>query len=92
MKDLSEMMRSMLYLNGIQLDSPTPPRRATAPAVAPAAPIDRDEIRAILIERGAPEKDLEWLTRSCPSSEHARSYLPTIIEAVTPEDPDATPA
>lgn len=91
MKDLSETMRSMLMLNGIRLDDPAPPRRATA-APPPAPPIDRDAIRAILIDRGAPDKDLDWLTRSCPSLEPARAYLPTIVEAAATEDPDATPA
>lgn len=36
--------------------------------------IDRAEVQRILVEAGAPAKDLEWLTTSCPSLEHARGY------------------
>ena len=39
-------------------------------------PVDRDEIRAILVAAGAPSGDLEWLVASCPSIEDARGYRP----------------
>lgn len=33
-------------------------------------------IREILIDAGAPDGDVEWLTASCPSIDHARGYRP----------------
>ncbi len=34
----------------------------------------KDEIRAILVEAGAPLHQLKWLVDSCPSVELARTY------------------
>jgi len=44
-------------------------------------PVDRDEIRAILMAAGAPADDLEWLVRSCPGLEDARGYRPPARQA-----------
>jgi hypothetical protein len=88
MRDLSEMMRGMLIQNGIKLDDPAPPRRATTPTAPAPAAIDRAEVRRILVEQGAPEHDLDWLTASCPSIAHARAYRPTIITAGKDDDAD----
>lgn len=70
-------MRELLAAQGIQLDSAKPSRVDAKPRAA-AAPIDRERIRAILIDRGAPEADLEWMTASCPSEAAARAYSPTV--------------
>jgi len=50
----------------------------------PAASVSVDaltEIRAILVAAGVPPGDLEWLVRSCPSIEDARSYRPPARQA-----------
>ncbi len=77
MNDKSEAMRMMLFNAGIVLDSEKPKHKPVASTAAPA--IDRGEIRRILIANGAPEKDLRWMTMSCPSLEHARAYRPTVV-------------
>lgn len=76
MADPSQTMRALLATSGIFLDD--------TPAIAPGhveppaqAPIDREAIREILLERGAPMRDLDWLTRSCPSTAHALAFEPT---------------
>lgn len=80
--DKSEFMRLQLASVGIFLDqksaaiAPTP-----TPAAAEPEPVDRDEIRAILVDLGAPAKDLDWLTASCPGVMYALTYRPTIREA-----------
>lgn len=68
-------MREMLALNGITLDGAPASISSTAPR-AIAAPVDRDLIREILITAGAPDRDLEWLSRSCPSLAAALTYQP----------------
>lgn len=40
-------------------------------------PVDRDEIRALLMVLGAPTRHLDWLTASCPSVEYALTYKPS---------------
>jgi hypothetical protein len=68
-------MRGQLASVGIFLDDKlTAPRPAPAPTVAQ---VDRDEIRAVLIERGAPARDLDWLTASCPDLAEALMFEPT---------------
>lgn len=70
----SQTLRAMLATEGIFLDE-TP---AIAPAVAPATidpPVDRALVREILGERGAPDRDLDWLVASAPSVEHALNYV-----------------
>lgn len=76
----SEFMRRELAQNaGIFLDDPVP---AAEPEPEPdwealAAFVDRDMVRRILRERGAPERDLDWLTASCPSLAAAQAFVPT---------------
>ena len=71
----SATLRAMLAQEGIFLDE----KRATAPPPAQptAAPVDREAIRAVLLERGAPLRDLDWLVASCPSMELAQAFEPT---------------
>jgi len=54
----------------------SPPPAAEAPPIREPAPVDREEVRALLVAAGAPPDDLEWLVRSCPSIEDARGYRP----------------
>lgn len=68
-------MRALLASNGIFLDEK--PSSAPPPPIAPSeAAIDRDVIREILVDRGAPANDLDWLVASCISVEAAREYVP----------------
>jgi hypothetical protein len=79
--DRSAIMRTMLAGVGIFLDDksasePEPP--ADEPDWdAIAIDVDRALIRRILVERGAPGCDLDWLTSSCPSLEAAQLFEPT---------------
>lgn len=71
-------MRSLLAQQGIYLDEP----RAPAPAPAKerlesVEPIDRAAISEVLLERGAPLRDVEWLSASCPSMDDALAFEPT---------------
>lgn len=69
-------MRGILAAYGMPLDPPIDPARPTS-EIEPAepAPVDRDdEVRSILVEAGAPDRDLEWLIASCPSIDDARAY------------------
>lgn len=71
-------MRALLATQGIFLDE-TPaasPAATSSPTTSPEA-IDREAIREILLERGAPMRDLDWLVASCPSMEHALAFEPT---------------
>lgn len=74
----SEVLRGMLANVGIKIDDP-PPERAPTPR-PPADELkqmaDRELIREILIERGAPGNDLEWMVASCPDVKSARTYRP----------------
>ena len=54
---------------------------SSAPPPREPGPVDRVEVRAILVAAGAPPGDLEWLVRSCPSVEDARGYRPPAREA-----------
>jgi hypothetical protein len=68
----SAYLRGLLASSGILLDEPaivTAPILRTGPA-----PVDRDEVRRVLVAAGAPAGDLEWLTASAPSLEAARGY------------------
>lgn len=68
-------MRCQLASVGIFIDDkPAEIHPALAPTVAQ---VDRDEIRAVLIERGAPARDLDWLTASCPDLAEALMFEPT---------------
>lgn len=69
-------MRTQLAQVGIILTEPTPripPGAATATA---AEPVDRELVRVILADAGAPLADLEWLVASCPSVDDALNYQP----------------
>lgn len=74
----SEVLRGMLANVGIKIDDPPQP-----PTVRQPQPIDeirhianRERIREILIELGAPGSDLEWLVASCPDIKTAKTYRP----------------
>jgi hypothetical protein len=68
-------MRGLLASVGIFLDDkPAAPQPAPEPTVVP---VDRDEIRAMLVDRGAPARDLDWLTASCPDLAEALLFEPT---------------
>ncbi|HEU4727653.1 MAG TPA: hypothetical protein VFT22_07185 [Kofleriaceae bacterium] len=70
-------MREQLAKVGIVLDEPkVKPAAQKPPAHDAAAGPDRALIREVLIERGAPLEDLEWLSASCPSIEDAIEYTP----------------
>lgn len=75
----SATLRAMLASEGIFLDEPAadaaPDREPDWDAIA--ALVDRDMVRRILRERSAPERDLDWLTSSCPSLAAAQSFVPT---------------
>jgi len=42
----------------------------------PTDEAERIQIRAALIEGGVPDRDLDWMTASCPSLRTARRYYP----------------
>jgi hypothetical protein len=68
----SAYLRGLLASSGILLDElaiVTEPILRTGPA-----PVDRDEVRQILVADGAPAGDLEWLVSSCPTLDAARGY------------------
>lgn len=75
--DRSSNLRARLASVGIFLDDDKPKAAVAARASQPAS-IDREEIRTILRDLGAPESDLEWLVQSCPSIACALAYRPTI--------------
>ena len=79
--DNREFMRMQLSTVGIFLDEKREDLRSDVVPTVDAEPVDRDEIRAILVDLGAPAKDLDWLTASCPGVEYALGYRPTIREA-----------
>lgn len=70
----AKFMRASLASVGIVLDE-SKQLIAVAPAVMHAH-VDRDMIRLILVEAGAPARDIDWLTASCPSLDHALGYVP----------------
>lgn len=76
-------LRDQLATIGIFL--PDDPREA-APETKPAAKpvtddVDRDFVREALIRAGAPDRDLEWLVRSCPDELAALGYRAPLPEA-----------
>jgi hypothetical protein len=68
-------LRTQLASVGILLAEPTslPPRGDLATS---AEPVDRELVRVILVDAGAPLADLEWLVTSCPSVDDALNYQP----------------
>lgn len=73
--DRSVRLRQMLSAAGIELEKPAADRDPKPENAIPAEP-DRARIREILVAKRAPDRDLEWLTASCPSLEHALAYRP----------------
>jgi hypothetical protein len=76
----SKFLRGQLASVGIFLDEPTP-RQAHRALEQPMPGVDRDEVRRILMSAGAPPRDLDWLTASCPSIEDALGYVAPTPEA-----------
>jgi len=80
----SAELRVLLASVGVFLDDPARP----SPTVRASAPprdevselLAREAIREILIAAGAPARDLEWLTASCPDADTARRYTPPPCE------------
>lgn len=72
-------MHSRLASAGIVLA----PRVAASPSSPlPAAMVlDRDKVRSILVERGAPKEDLDWLVASCVTLADAYDYCPPLRQA-----------
>ncbi len=70
----SAFLRGQLLSVGIVLEPSTVgagPRASSPPA---ADAVDRDEVRRILVDAGAPPWDLDWLVASCPGLDAARGY------------------
>lgn len=95
-RDLRSTMRRLLREQGIELDPPAPPKPPT-PESTPSSHLTelglkalrekadrelRDQVRAVLVSRGATEDELAWMVPSCPSIDHARTWVPS-----TPRDP-----
>jgi len=68
--------RGQLASVGIIFDTPPGPSSPIPAAAVEPAPVDRGLVRRILVAAGAPERDLEWLTASCPSVDDALAYQP----------------
>lgn len=71
-------MRGQLATIGIFLDEDRKVIAKASPVLAPTVEpeVDRAEIRATLVELGAPAADLDWLVASCPGMGHALTYRP----------------
>ena len=74
--DMSRNLRIHLARVGIDLDERKPKMGAPAVVHAEPEPIDRAKVRELLVLRGAPARDLEWLTASSPSVEAAAVFAP----------------
>lgn len=73
------MRRELARNTDIVLDEPD---AEVAPEPEPdwealALLVDRDMVRRILRDRGAPARDLDWLTASAPSLAAAEAFVPT---------------
>lgn len=73
----SESLRARLAAVGIYLDDEEKPAPITEVRTADP-PVDREEIRRVLVDLGAPAGDIDWISASCPSLDHALAYRPTI--------------
>lgn len=73
----SQTMRALLATEGILLDEQPATVTATPSPTTCEVPVDRTLVREILSDRGAPDRDLDWLASSCPSVEHALAFEPT---------------
>lgn len=79
-------MRTLLADAGIVLDEDKPKCAVDSSNAAPVEPINRGEIRRALEARGAPARDLRWLTMSASSLAQAESFTPyRILEAKEPD-------
>ena len=68
----------MLAENGVFLDEKPPLRQLDKSArVTTVESVDRERLRAVLSAAGAPDRDIDWLTASCPSMDDALTYKPT---------------
>jgi hypothetical protein len=76
----SAYLRGLLAGSGILLDAPTAVAVAALAERPPAEP-DRELIREILVDRGAPAHSLDWLTKSCLSVRDAEDYRAPAIDA-----------
>lgn len=76
-RGLGKFMRGQLASVGIMLDEEKPVV-TSAPVVekSPAYEPDREFIRTALEHAGAPARDLDWLTASCPDELLALEYKP----------------
>lgn len=74
LRDSTFLRAELARVAGIFLGEPAVDDRDLKPANTPDAPPDRDEVRRILVEAGAPAGDLEWLIASCPSVDDAEGY------------------
>lgn len=94
--DRSKALRLRLATVGIVLEEPREPTRELPRARAEPVAINRAAIRTILRGRGAAERDLEWLTSSCPSKAHALAFKPPAAVPraviVEPEEPAFVPS
>ena len=72
----SAFLRGQLASVGIILDTPSGPSSPIRAAEVEPAPVDRELVRRILVSAGAPDRDIEWLTASCPSVDDALTYQP----------------
>lgn len=74
--DKSAALRARLATVGITLDGPRAAVQELPRARAEPPVINRAAIRTILRGRGAAERDISWLTASCPSKAHALAFKP----------------
>lgn len=81
-------MRGSLASVGILLEPAVAAPSSPMPA---AAAIDRAKVREVLVARGAPAEDLEWLVRSCLALADAYDYQPPQREAWCPRCSEAVP-
>lgn len=79
-RDLIALMHEQLADHGIVLDDKGKLDAKLEPALEPSElPVDRVLVRRVLVDRGAFDRDLEWLTLSCQSLEAAQTYRPVRI-------------
>lgn len=74
---LADEMRAQLLSHGIDIDADD--SRARQPAAPP--PVDRDEIRRLLVAAGVSGDDLERMTAEMPTVEAAQIFRFCALEA-----------
>lgn len=72
------LRRELAQNAGLFLDEPAAqsPTATSSPTTSPAT-VDRELVREILVDRGAPAEAIDWLVDSCTSVEAAREFVPT---------------